>query len=116
MQALLAYEGKPAAQCEIGRYHEPRPVRFVWHHIQPHEAGGPTTAENLIQVCDSCHYTIHRLLWAFRCQSLLGSAGLSPEQVALLASPPRRRQLTVAWKGFHGCQEAGTVANIPNEG
>lgn len=43
-----------ADHCEASGTHSPTPLRHVWHHVQPHEAGGPTTSANLVQVCDSC--------------------------------------------------------------
>lgn len=43
-------------------HHRPVPLRFVWHHIQPQEAGGQTVQQNLVQLCDSCHYSIHRII------------------------------------------------------
>jgi HNH endonuclease len=93
---------KPAVRCEIGVFHHPQPVRFVWHHIQPHEAGGADGDANEIQLCDNCHYTIHRVLWC------LGK-GLPPPKVM-------RAQLRVARQGYDACVAAGTVARIPNEG
>ena len=93
----------PATKCQASGTHTPFPLRFVWHHIQPHEAGGPTEAGNLVQVCDSCHYSIHRLLYHLARQMDLGPV-------------PRKAQLTLAQLGFTRCTEAGTVAQIPNEG
>lgn len=75
----------------------------MWHHIQPHEAGGATVAENLVSVCDSCHYTIHRLLW--------NMAKCFP-----LGPVPRKTQLALATRGYDACVAAGTVAQVPNEG
>lgn len=83
--------------------HRPVPLRFVWHHVQPHEAGGPTTAANLIQICDSCHYSVHRLMWQL-------ARGLP------LAPHPNQKQLSYAQTGYQACVTAGTVAQIPNEG
>ena len=93
----------PATTCQASGTHNPTPLRFVWHHVQPHEAGGPTAAANLIEVCDSCHYSIHRLLWHL-------AKGLPTGPV------PRRAQLTFAQRGYAACVAAGTVAQIPNEG
>jgi len=92
-----------ADHYQISRRHIPQPLRFVWHHIQPHEAGGATTAENLAQLCDSCHYSTHRLLWHLARGEPLGIV-------------PRRAQLELARQGYAACQAAGTVDRIPNEG
>ena len=92
-----------ATTCQASGSHDPVPLRFVWHHVQPHEAGGATEPANLVQVCDSCHYSVHRLLW----------------HLARLTDPgfvPRRAQLDLARRGYAACQAAGTVAQIPNEG
>lgn len=103
-----------AVLCSISKSHSPRPVRFVWHHVQPKEAGGATTAANLVEVCDNCHYTIHRLMWYLRQQHL--GQPLSPDQLVLLTRPPRRNHLMYAHQGFAACLQAGTVQQIPNEG
>jgi hypothetical protein len=92
-----------ATRCQASGSHNPRPMRFVWHHIQPAEAGGATVAGNLVQVCDSCHYTIHRLLW----QMATG---------ALVQPAPRQAQLALAAAGYKACVSAGTVAQVPIEG
>ncbi len=93
----------PAVMCEASKAHSPVPLRFVWHHIQPHEAGGLTVPANLVQLCDSCHYSVHRLLWHI-------AKGLPVGPV------PRLSQLALARLGFAACQVAGTVDKIPNEG
>jgi hypothetical protein len=93
----------PAAKCEASGSHTPLPLRYVWHHIQPHEAGGPTEAGNLVQLCDSCHYTVHRLLWHLARNLPMGPV-------------PRRAQLALARTGYAACQAAGTTGQIPNEG
>lgn len=93
-----------ATDCSIAhaRAHRPVPVRFVWHHIQPQEAGGVAVPANLVQLCDSCHYTVHRLLW---------------NMAKGLPQPPcRAAQLAYAQQGYAACLAAGTVARIPNEG
>lgn len=100
--------------CVITPAHSPAPVRYVLHHIQPHEAGGPTVAENLIGVDDNCHYSIHWLMWILACQAL--GRPVTPDMLGMLARPPRRAQLTYAQQGFAACQAAGTVAKIPDEG
>lgn len=93
-----------ATDCSVthAASHRPVPVRFVWHHVQPKEAGGQTVAANLIELCDSCHYTIHRLMWNMK-QSL-------PQPKV------HKNQLKFATEGYQACVAAGTVAQIPNEG
>ena len=92
-----------AAMCQASGSHDPVPLRFVWHHVQPHECGGATSAENLVQLCDSCHYSVHRLLWHL-------AKGLPAGPI------PRRAQQALAVRGYQACVAAGTVAQIPNEG
>jgi HNH endonuclease len=82
--------------------HRPKPSRFVWHHIQPKAAGGPSTQANLVGVCDNCHYTIHDLMW--RLSRMVDSAGLGT-----------RKQRRVALQGYDACVKAGTVSKIPRE-
>jgi hypothetical protein len=98
----------PATTCEVmpPLSHRPVPLRFVWHHVQPKEAGGLTAAANLVQVCDLCHYGIHRLMWAL--------AGHIPMPSGLRVPDPA--QLALARRGFDACVAAGTVGRIPNEG
>lgn len=98
--------GVTAVTCVGSATHNPRPLRFVWHHLQPKQAGGLTVPANLVPVCDSCHYSVHRLMW------LLANQPGNPT----LASPPRRAQLAMATIGYQACVTAGTVALIPNEG
>jgi hypothetical protein len=93
-----------ATRCECARFHYPKPMRFVWHHKLPQEAGGPTTADNLIQVCDSCHYTIHRLLW------------MLAKGQTILPALKRGKRYTAAMEGYQAAVAAGTVGKIPNEG
>lgn len=54
----------PGNHCVVHGYHRPKPLRTVKHHIWPQEYGGPSTGENLVQVCDNGHYNIHAILTA----------------------------------------------------
>jgi len=104
MDAAVTLPGfGPATRCDASKTHSPVPLRFVWHHIQPHEAGGPTTAVNLVQLCDSCHYSVHRLMWHLAQDLPVGPV-------------PRQAQLVLATRGYTACVAAGTVGSIPNEG
>jgi HNH endonuclease len=108
-------EGFPKpTSCEITAYHVPEPVRFVLHHIQPKEAGGATVESNLANLCDNCHYGVHRLMYYMRLQNEGNT--LTSDQQQLLDHPPRRAQLALAKQGFDACVAAGTVNDIPNEG
>ncbi len=91
-----------ADHCEVSRWHVPVPTRFVLHHVQPQAAGGPSTPGNLVQVCDNCHYTIHRLMLAMKLGTPLPKA--------------HRAQLALARRGYGACLAAGTTHLIPNEG
>jgi len=112
---LLTFNGFKATRCEASGTHNPVPLRYVWHHVQPQEAGGETVPENLVQVCDSCHYTIHRILWVMA-RIAQGKPGTSDEQREYITHPPRRAQLALASIGYERCLAAGTIAQIPNEG
>ena len=92
----------PATSCSVTRYHYPAPLRFIWHHIQPKEAGGTTTPDNLASLCDSCHYSIHRVLFAMAKNEPLPKA--------------HKKQTAIALAGYQKCVTAGTVGKIPNEG
>jgi hypothetical protein len=105
---LLTFQGVTASKCTASGSHDPTPLRFVWHHIQPKEAGGLTVVTNLAEICDSCHYTIHRLMWHLAQNQLAPPVALGPV--------PRKAQLALATQGFDKCMAAGTVAQIPNEG
>lgn len=116
MSAVLTVAGKPATSCEVCAVasHRPTPLRFVWHHEQPESAGGATDDVNLIPLCDSCHYSVHRILFALKLQYL--GQPLTAAQQGYLTNPPRKSQLAFAQKGFDLCVAAGTVDKIPNEG
>lgn len=93
-----------ASTCQVcaPAAHRPVPLRFVWHHVMPLEAGGQTVPSNLIEICDSCHYTIHRLMWYM-------AHGTPLPKV-------RQAQLAFARQGYEACAAAGTVSQIPDEG
>lgn len=48
--------------CTVHGKHIPRPLRTVWHHIQPLAMGGPDEPANKVEICDTGHYDVHRLL------------------------------------------------------
>ena len=117
MSAVLSLPGVgPATLCQVASAtaHRPTPLRHVWHHIQPQEAGGQTVTVNLAQLCDSCHYTIHRLMYVMRLK--FDGKQLTAEQQGWLDKPPRQAQLAFAVTGYNACVTAGTVDKIPNEG
>ena len=108
--SLVNADGVKASSCSVTTNHVPYVVRFVWHHVMPESLGGSVEVE----VCDSCHYSIHRILYymSLRYQGI----ALTDEQQALLNSPPRRAQLAIAQQGLDMCIAAGVVDRIPNEG
>jgi hypothetical protein len=102
---FLAGRGK-AFYCQAADYHAPVPIRFVWHHILPLSCGGRSTEDNLVQVCDSCHYAIHRLM-----VDLLNNAGIFVE----LKRFARGNRANWALAGYKAAVAAGTQANLPRE-
>jgi hypothetical protein len=103
-----------ATQCVASGSHAPDPSRYVWHHVQPESCGGPTNRGNCIETCDSCHYTIHRMLYAMARATLM--LPIPPTYIPLLEHPPRRAQLMYAKLGYDRCNDAGTLTKVPNEG
>lgn len=99
---LLLFEGRRATTCRVSVGHRPRPLRFVWHHILPLVCGGETTAANLVELCDNCHYAVHALLWN-RANGLPVPRNVEATQLAL------------ATKGYQLAVQAGTVVKIPHE-
>ena len=87
--------------------HRPVPVRFVWHHILPQICGGPTEPDNLVSLCDNCHYAVHALMYR------LASAGAGPDVSWPRASTGVRG---LALDGLARARAKGTVAKIPDEG
>jgi hypothetical protein len=114
MNPLFTFNGERATRCEASGTHSPVPLRYVYHHIQPREAGGATVAANLAQCCDSCHYTIHRLLWVMAL--IAQQKPVTDVQRQCISHPPRKAQYALAAKGYDACVAAGTLAQIPNEG
>lgn len=92
-----------ATECVIAKEHRPKPLRFVWHHVLPIAAGGKTLGPNLVQLCDSCHYTVHILLYA-----------LAQGQV-LHQNDGTVSQRGVAKAGYELAKAAGTINLIPRE-
>jgi hypothetical protein len=82
--------------------HRPTPMRLVKHHIQPQVCGGATLPGNLATLCDSCHYSVHVLLWH------LGQGTKPPAKGT-------RQQRALAEQGYEACQAANTVNKIPKE-
>lgn len=92
-----------ATRCQLGstpRAHIPR--RFVWHHILPQACGGKTEPGNLAQVCDSCHYAVHDLMW-------LLAQGQAP------AGAYTKAQMALAEQGYSEAVAAGTAGHMPKE-
>lgn len=96
-----------ATECVISPAHNPQPLRFVWHHILPEACGGRATRDNLLSVCDGCHYAIHALLWDLK----------QHDGVFTVDSSIRNRNRAgYAMRGWELAVAAGTTDRIPNEG
>lgn len=96
-----------ATQCVVSPAHNPMPLRFVWHHILPLACGGKSTRDNLVSLCDSCHYAVHALLWDLKIH----------DGVFTIASPMRNRhRAAFAYLGYDAAKAAGTLNQIANEG
>jgi hypothetical protein len=86
--------------------HRPTPLRFVWHHVLPQICGGQTVAANVVSLCDSCHYSVHALLWQLK---VTNGGPLSSRRGTA-------QQRAIAQDGYQRAVAAGTTALIPNEG
>jgi hypothetical protein len=92
-----------ASRCQLSVQAGPHPARrFVWHHILPQACGGQAEPANLAQLCDSCHYAVHDLMWEL-------AQGATP------AKPWTRAQLALALQGYRAAVAAGTVSRMPKE-
>lgn len=91
-----------AISCGSTVGHRPRPLRYVWHHILPQVCGGRTQADNLVSLCDNCHYAVHVLLWKLA-------------QGRLISSRTNAYQAKLARQGYELAVRAGTVGKIPQE-
>jgi hypothetical protein len=101
VEAVTSIEGMGmATTCQAARYHSPKPLRFVWHHIFPLACGGRTEVTNLVQVCDSCHASVHLMMWQ------IANGGLVVDR-------PNAAQLTLARQGWQAAEAAGRAADIP---
>jgi len=103
MTGLTFIEGiGHATHCEVSVTHRPRTMRFVLHHILPQVCSGKTTPDNICQLCDSCHYSVHILLWQ------LANNGTLPHRI-------NRQQLDYAMRGYQEALAAGKANLIPKE-
>lgn len=96
-----------AVSCAGAKSHAPKPLRYVWHHVLPRACGGQTTADNLVEVCDNCHYGIHAILY-----QMAHHDGTAPSFAHMAGS----ERYAIALRGYFAAVAAGTVAQIPNEG
>ena len=70
-------------KCDVHITHRPVPLRFVQHHIQPQGMGGPDSPNNLVAVCDTGHFNIHRLMAALiRGEKIEGVGAVSERRLA----------------------------------
>lgn len=103
---FLASVGR-ATSCACVGDHRPAPLRYVWHHILPEVCGGKSSKDNLVSVCDNCHYGIHAMLYDLK-----------------LHGPPLRtygrfagtKRAQIALEGYAAAAQAGVVDKIPSEG
>jgi hypothetical protein len=100
-----------APTCIASDRHTPKPLRFVWHHVLPQVCGGKTVPDNLVSLCDCCHYTIHAILWGLK-----QGNGTLPAQGKVSRRLLHTQRGALALRGYAAAVAAGTVANIPNEG
>lgn len=102
-----------ATQCTLSVYHRPKVTRYINHHIQPQAAGGYTVPDNIAQLCDNCHMTVHAVMWELH--MMLGGQMAS---TATLGSVPigSKRQKELGRQGYNKCVLAGTSHLIPKEG
>lgn len=108
MSGVLTLPGLgPATHCTAYNDHRPRPLRFVWHHLLPETCGGASDLTNVVQVCDSCHYAIHDLLWVLKT-----SAG-DPKVWGRYGADQQR---AYALRGWQLAAKVGMTDRIPNEG
>jgi hypothetical protein len=102
-----------ATRCTAYGSHRPEPARFVRHHLLPEALGGATDALNLVDVCDSCHYAIHELLYMLKRsagdESVWRIAGTTGSHGSLA-------QRDYARRGWRLAFAAGVQDRIPNEG
>lgn len=105
MEAAEFLEGVGrATSCQLGKQGRTHlALRFVWHHILPQACGGKTEPANLASLCDSCHYSVHILMW------YLANGGI-PATVT-----GTKRQLALAASGYEQAVAAGTANKIPKE-
>jgi hypothetical protein len=96
-----------ATSCRCSAEHNPVPLRFVWHHILPEACGGGSTSDNLVNVCDNCHFGIHALM-----SDMKNNNGTLVKFKRFAGT--MRHHLAIA--GYQRAVAAGTVDKIPNEG
>jgi len=101
---FIAGIGK-ATFCAVSDAHRPKVYRFVWHHLLPQVCGGKTETDNLVSLCDSCHYTVHILLY-----ELAQNTGNF-----VLPDKGTKKQRNFATTGYQAAVAAGTVDKIPKE-
>jgi hypothetical protein len=102
-EARTEINGVTATRCQLGAQ-DPHHValRYIWHHILPQVCGGKSTKSNLAELCDNCHYAVHRLMWDL-------AHGITPPREAT------GEQFTLANTGYQLAVQAGTAGKIPKE-
>ena len=100
--------GAKATSCSVSTTHRmPEVCRFPWHHICPQVCGGLSISSNLINLCDNCHMTIHRILWWLK---------NNPDADVRQCPYGNKAQRRLAILGYLSAKTNGTIDKIPNEG
>ena len=95
--------GVTATACQFGGQEgHHTALRFVWHHILPQVCGGKSVKANLAELCDNCHYAVHRVMWDL-------AHGITPAKAATA------QQFALASVGYNLAVQAGTQGKIPKE-
>lgn len=88
-----------APACQVCKTHNPAPITTDSHHIVPESWSGPSSAANLVQVCNTVHHGTHALIDLY---VHLGRQPTRPEMRAtfgVLPSAGMRDLAARAWAG-----------------
>lgn len=95
--------GVTADHCSLGHQGGAHTaLRFVWHHILPQVCGGKSRTDNLAELCDNCHYSVHKIMWDL--------ANGKP-----VPTGADEGQTELAERGYTLAVQAGTQHMIPKE-
>lgn len=92
--------------CSWPHRHTPRPHEIDSHHKIPESWGGPSTPDNLIDLCIQCHHNTHFLINAY-----VKAKGV-PDKATLKTYTDLERQLAQhAWDGRPSDNPPYTLTN-----